>query len=178
MVRASGALAGGDLGPVLLGTGGVAAEDGGDVGGDCISPGQGRAEREPLAQRPDQGRVAVLACDDGARLDVGRDRTASYTYGDNASLLAIARDDRRIAFAYGASGALSAIASDGATTAYQIDELGQLLATSVPAGDSTVVDFETGIVNEPYVVEIDWGNGRDFAWVRPNGRLLNCTNCP
>jgi hypothetical protein len=51
---------------------------------------------------------------------------------------------------YATSGTLSAVVrTDGAATDYRIDDPGRLLAASVPPGDSTVVDFDTGVVRQP-----------------------------
>ena len=114
--------------------------------------------------------------------DAGTGETTTYDYETNGALSAIASGRMpQVTLEYAAVGTLSGVVAPttGAATDYRIDEVGRLLEVTLPAAVETVIDFESGTVNEPYVVgDVLWESEEHSMRVSRNGRLLACDCCP
>jgi len=136
----------------------------------------GRTTLSGVTRYSYDARQRLLAADGGSG-DV-----TMYDYDTSGGLRAIANGGGPLlALDYTANGMVSKVSAGavGPATDYGFDDLGRLVAVSLPLDVLTVVDFEEGDPDEPYVVgTLYWKHEFDFLRVGRKGRLLDCRSCP
>jgi len=132
-----------------------------------------------IVSRSTAGRVTLFTYDARGNL-VSGEGGVTYSYDDGGSLLSVTSGATDVALDYAPNGHVAAIRpEDGGATRIGYDELGRLELVFVPQGDDTVVAFYEGLPNEPYVLEIHWNHSDgSFLWVRSDGRIVACRDCP